>query len=103
MERVRERDFQPTVFEDDSGRPKGVWAFPSRQEGWGRGHAAPSVSAACEEFYGYVEAHAEVEARRKTLLAAIERALRTARLQLQEAGANLEGIDRAEELRVKGE
>jgi predicted ribosome quality control (RQC) complex YloA/Tae2 family protein len=103
MERVRRGEYQPTVFEDESGRPKGVWAFPSCQEGWTRGRAAPTVSAACAEYYGFFEEHEETEALRKTVLSALERALRTARLQLAEAEAHLEGVDRTDRLRISGE
>jgi predicted ribosome quality control (RQC) complex YloA/Tae2 family protein len=103
MERVRGAEFAPTVFEDEAGRPKGTWAFPSRQEGWTRGHPAASLSLACDEYYGYLEAHAAEEALRKTVLGALERALRTARVQQSEAEASLEGLDRAETLKIKGE
>src|SRR5438876_11995930 len=103
MSRVRRGEFAPTVFEDESGRPKGLWAFSSRQEGWTRGHPAASVSAACDEFYGYQEAHAGAEALRKTALAGVERALRTARLQHAEMEAYLEGLDAAERLKIQGE
>jgi predicted ribosome quality control (RQC) complex YloA/Tae2 family protein len=103
MEKVRSGEYQPTVFDDEEGSPKGIWAFPSVQEGWTRGHTAPTISAACEEYFGYVETHAAAEALRKTVLAALERALKTARLQLQEAEGHLEGVGEAEQLRIKGE
>jgi len=103
MERVREGHFEPGVLEDEQGRPKGVWAFLSRQEGWTRHRPAASMSQACDTYYGYLESTSAVETLRKTLLAVLDRVLRTASLQVQEAEAALEGLDRAEQQKIKGE
>lgn len=102
MEQVRRGEYQPTVFEE-GGRPKGVWAFPSIQDGWTHGRAAASISGACDEYYEFLEANAAREALRKSVAGALERALRTARLQLAEAEGHLEGLDEADGLRIRGE
>lgn len=103
MAQVRRGDYAPVVLLEADGRPKGVWAFPSAQVGWTHGEPERSVSAACDRFYGYLEANSETEALRKTVLGGLERGLKTARLQLTEAEAHLEGIGKAELLRIKGE
>ncbi|HEU4753475.1 MAG TPA: NFACT family protein [Armatimonadota bacterium] len=105
MERVRRARFEPVVFLSGPGsrEPKGVWAFASRQPGWTEAERTRSISVACDEFYGYRERTAETEARRKTALSAVERALRTATLQRSEAEAALDGLEGAELLRIQGE
>jgi predicted ribosome quality control (RQC) complex YloA/Tae2 family protein len=102
MERVRDALYQPTVLTEGE-RPKGVWAFPSRQAGWTEGHPAPSVSVACDAYYGYLEAHAATEALRATVTGALGRALKTATLQHREAEDSLNGLDAAEGYRIRGE
>ncbi|MFN3652946.1 MAG: NFACT family protein [Armatimonadota bacterium] len=103
MERVRRRDFSPVLFQDPAGKPKGIWAFPSRQSGWETFVGVESVSAACDRFYSFREEHEAVETLRRTALGALERALRTAETQLSEAEGHLEGLDAAEQLRISGE
>jgi predicted ribosome quality control (RQC) complex YloA/Tae2 family protein len=107
MERVRRADFEPSVFVEGRGerspRPRGVWAFRSRQPEWAEATAAETVSAACDVFYSFRERTALADAQRKTALGALDRALRTARLQLGEAQAALDGLDGAELLKIKGE
>lgn len=103
MEQVGEGAFVPTVFEGPAGDPRGVWAFPARQEGWTRGQRGETMSQACEVFYGYQETHAETEALRRSLVGALERVRRTAAVQLAEAEAAFNGLDAAEGLRIRGE
>lgn len=103
MEAVRAGGFDPSVFEDDAGNPRGVWAFASVQEGWTRAHRVETISAACDEYFGWAESHAGVESLRGTVAASLERALKTARLQLSEAEGHLEGLDAADGMRIRGE
>lgn len=103
MEAVQRSEFQPLVLEEADGRPKGVWAFPSVQAGWEHGTPAGSLSTACERFYLHLESTAALEARRKTVLGTLQRALKTARIQLTEAEAALEGLEAAELLKIQGE
>jgi predicted ribosome quality control (RQC) complex YloA/Tae2 family protein len=103
MEQVRLGEFAPTVFEDEAGRPRGVWAFPSRQEGWLQGRSYPAISPACEAFYSYREAHAETETLRRALIGVLERARKTSTIQLAEAEGALNGLDVTEGLRIRGE
>lgn len=103
MQQVRRGSFTPTVFEDDAGQPRGVWAFSSRQDGWTRGRSCETISRACELFYGYQKAHAETDALRRTLTGALERVRKTTAIQLAEAEAALNGLDVTEGLRIRGE
>ena len=103
MRAVTAHEFEPRVFLDEQERPRGLWVLPSRQTGWTRSRPAGSLSAACDEFYAYQEAHATEEARRKSVCAALERALRTSRLQWDEAQSALERLDEVEQCRIRGE
>ena len=103
MEQVRAGRFEPQLFQDEAGRPKGIWSFPSVQSGWERSEAQASISTACDVYFSHQEAHAAEDALRKTILAAVDRALRTATIQLTEARDHLEGVGAAGELRIKGE
>lgn len=103
MDAVRTRAFHPVVFPDAAGHPRGVWTFHSVQPDWRGGEPAAGTSEACDRYYTYRERTHAAEALRGTLAAALDRALRTTRLQLSEAEAHLEGLDRAEQLRIGGE
>lgn len=103
MERVREGDFDPHVFLDEHGRPKGIWAYPSRQDGWTHGRAFPGISAACDGYYGELEATHEREALRKAVVGVLAKALQTAELQRSEAQGFLDRLEQNELLRIQGE
>lgn len=103
MERVRSSDYEPVVFEDERGCPRGVWAFPSAQSGWEHARPGTGISAVCAEYYRYLEEHGAAEELRRFLAGTLGRALKTARLQRDEARSHLEGIDGAELLRISGE
>lgn len=103
MQRVRNRQFDPTVFHNEQGRPKGLWAFPSRQEGWQRGQPFPSISAACDAYFTELERTFAGETLRKEIAGALQRALRTAELQQAEAQGFLDGMDETDRCRIRGE
>ncbi len=103
MERVRQGNFAPHVLLDEHGRARGIWAFASHQPGWTDGRVFPGISAACDAYFAELEETHARETLRKSLVGALERALRTTELQRSEAQGFLDRLAQNELLRIQGE